>query len=96
MSDITLTKMSYGDIRLLSFLWAQWLLPGDSIIGTPVITVTEPLIAPEYISLAGSTVTCSVTAGTFSGTGQVSCEITTAFGEKGTRTAFIPVAPLTS
>ena len=96
MSNITLSNMAYGDIRIVSFLWSRWLLPGDSLTGTPTITVTAPLSNGTFISLIGSTVTCSITAGNFTGTAQVSCEVTSIEGERATRTAFVPIVPLAS
>ena len=92
----SLTTMAYGDVRLVSFLWGQWLLPNDSIEGTPTITVAEPIVSGTFVNTVGATVTVSVTAGNFTGTGQVSCSVVTTNGEKATRTAYIPVGPLVS
>jgi hypothetical protein len=88
--------MAYGDIRLVSFIWAKWLLTGDSLIGTPTITSVAPIASATLIGIVGSTVTVAITAGNYSGTGQVSCKINTTDGEEATRTVFIPVVPLTS
>lgn len=89
--------MAFGDVRLVSFLFQRWLLPGDAIEGTPTVTVMEPLVSGTFVSLTnGNTVTCSIVAGNFAGLGQVSCTVITEDGETATRTAFVPVGPLVS
>lgn len=90
----SLTKMAYGDIRLITFLWNKWLLAGDALTGTPVIASTLPVMDATLLGVSGSAVTIIVTAGNYAGTGQVSCEVETVNGEQATRTVYIPVAPL--
>lgn len=89
-----LTSMAFGDVRLVSFLWNKWLLPGDALTGTPELTSVEPITSASLLGVVGSTVTCAITAGTFVGTGQVSCTVMTVNGETATRTAFVPVQAL--
>lgn len=92
--SLNLTKMAFGDIRLVSFLWNKWLLPGDSLTGTPILISVEPITSVSLVGVVGSTITCLVTAGNFDGTGQVSCEVKTLGGEQATRTVYIPVKAL--
>lgn len=92
----SLTSMAFGDVRIVTFLFNRWLLPNDIINGTPTVKATAPLISATFISSTTNSVTCSVTAGNFTGTGQLSCAVQTADGEKATRTVAIPVVASTS
>ena len=86
--------MAYGDVRIVSFLYNQWLIPGDTLTRTVEFACQEPITSVTSLGISGSTASCLVTAGTFRGTGQVSCHITTTEGEEATTTVYIPVAPL--
>lgn len=92
----SLTSMAFGDIRIVTFLFSKWLLPGDVIQGTPTVAATAPLSSASFIANTTNSVTCSVTAGNTVGTGQLSCDVVTANGEKATRTVAIPVVQATS
>lgn len=90
--SVGLSNMAFGDIRICSFLWGNWLFGGDSITGTPVITATAPLTyVANSVSVTGSTVEFSVQAGSVAGTGEVSCTVLTTLGAEATRTVLIPV-----
>lgn len=89
-----LTPMAFGDKRIVSFIFTKFLLPGDTLTGTPTLTAVQPVASISFIGMTANTVTCSVTAGAFAGTGRISCEVQTTDGEQATRTAAVPVVEL--
>ncbi|GGR51974.1 phage fiber-tail adaptor protein [Streptomyces roseolus] len=72
------------------FDWSNWLAAGESISGTPVVTVDSGLTKDSQ-SNTTTKVTCWLSGGTLGATYKVACRITTNQGRTDERTIAIRV-----
>lgn len=68
-----------------AFDWSNWLASGETITGTPVVTV-DPGLTKDSQSNTGTVVTVWLSGGTLGITYKVACRITTNQGRTDERT----------